>query len=121
MKTSEAKRKEPAAQAPKASRSTRPAAAPQQKKDAVRVPAEPAARVETPRPATAATDGTLPMPDLTKYGVTERDARAHVAHCEPCGKAHHHVVKNPKDAMALDSFGRRIATCLAVNAQKTSA
>jgi hypothetical protein len=30
-------------------------------------------------------------------------------------------VKNPKDAMALDSFGRRIATCVAVNAPKTPA
>jgi len=120
MKSSEAKRKEPAAQAPKASRSTRPAA-PQQRKDAVHAPAEPATRVDTPRAATAANDGTLPMPDLTKYGVAERDARAHVTHCEPCSKAHHHVVKNPKDAMALDSFGRRIATCVAVNAPKTPA
>jgi hypothetical protein len=115
MKSSEAKRKEPATQAPKASRGTRPGAAP--RKEAARAAEAP--RVEPPRPAAA--EGSLPMPDLTKYGVTERDARAHVVHCEPCGRAHRHVVKNPRDAMALDAFGRHIATCLAVHGEKAPA
>jgi hypothetical protein len=53
------------------------------------------------------------MPDLTAFGVSQRDADAHVGQCEPCGRAYKHVVKNPKDAMALQSFGRNIACCLA--------
>ena len=113
MKSSEAKRKEPANHAAKASRGAQPVAPP--KKEAPRVqPEQP--RPEQPRPA--ATDGQLAMPDLSKYGVTERDARQHVGQCEPCGRAHRHVLKNPKDVMALDAFGRHIATCLAVQGDK---
>jgi len=109
MKTSEAKRK-PVSQGAKASRevgtgtraqgSTRPF------------------QVEQPR--AGATDGTAPMPDLGKYGIVESAAREHVRQCESCGRAHKHVVKNPRDAMALDTFGRHMATCLAVQATKTN-
>jgi len=53
------------------------------------------------------------MPDLTNFGVASSDAQAHVGQCEPCGRAHRHVVKNPKDVMALESFGHHIASCLA--------
>ena len=74
-------------------------------------------RVDTePRRAPAApADGKAgsTMPDLTAFGVTQRDAEAHVGQCEQCGRAHRHVLKNPKDAMALESFGRNIACCLA--------
>jgi hypothetical protein len=77
----------------------------------------PHAQPEKPRPAAA--DGSLPMPDLGQYGVKEPEARAHVAQCESCGRAHKHVVKNPKDVMALDAFGRHIAACIAVNQTKT--
>ena len=78
-------------------------------------PARPAA-VERPQPAPperTAGSAVVPMPDLTGFGVDADAARAHIAQCEECGRAHRHVVKNPKDAMALDSFGRHIAVCLA--------
>ena len=55
------------------------------------------------------------MPDLTTFGVDQGDAQAHVGGCEQCGRAYRHVVKNPKDAMALQSFGRNLAVCLAAN------
>jgi len=88
-----------AAPAPRASKSARPAA------------------VERPQPALPperpASSGVVAMPDLTGFGVDADAARTHVAQCEECGRAHRHVVKNPKDAMALDSFGRHIAVCLA--------
>ena len=64
-------------------------------------------------PARAAGNAGSPMPDLTTFGVDQRDAQAHVGQCEQCGRASRHVVKNPKDAMALQSFGRNIAVCLA--------
>ena len=78
-------------------------------------PARPAT-VERPQPAPperTTSSAVVPMPDLTGFGVDADSARAHIAQCEECGRAHRHVVKNPKDAMALDSFGRHIAVCLA--------
>ncbi len=86
---------------------------------AVAAPKEaPHAQPEKPRPAA---DGALPMPNLAQYGVSEGEARTHVAQCETCARAHKHVVKNPKDTMALDSFGRHIASCIAVNQKSTPA
>ena len=66
-------------------------------------------------PPTARTDGngSSSMPDLKTFGVDQADAQAHIGQCEQCGRAYRHVVKNPKDAMALQSFGRNIAVCLA--------
>ena len=58
-------------------------------------------------------NGSVPMPDLTAFGVDQGHAQAHVAACEQCGRAYRHVVKNPKDAMALQYFGRNLAVCLA--------
>ena len=105
MKTGEAKRKQqPSNQAAKPSREPQPAVRAQKE---VRP-------VQPQQPRAGATDGSLPIPDLGKYGVTEHDAREHLRLCEPCGRAHKHVIKNPKDVMALDAFGRHIATCLAV-------
>ena len=40
--------------------------------------------------------------------------------CEACGRAHRHVVKNPRDAMALESFGRHLASCLAGKQAKSA-
>jgi hypothetical protein len=118
MKNGEAKRKQPSTPAPRAARDVA-AGAPKQApkeapKEARRVPPEP------PR-AAAAPNGDAPLPDLTKYGVSEPEARSHLRQCEPCGRAHKHVVKNPKDVMALDAFGRHIATCLAVQGDKAHA
>ena len=78
---------------------------------------------ETPAPRPARPDGSAsaPMPDLTAFGVEQRDAQAHIAQCEPCERAHRHVVKNPKDAMALQSFGRNISVCLAGKQTKSPA
>jgi len=76
-------------------------------KEPRRAPAEP------PAAARADAKAASTMPDLTAFGVSQRDADAHVGQCEPCGRAYKHVVKNPKDTMALQSFGRNIACCLA--------
>jgi hypothetical protein len=78
---------------------------------------------ETPAPRPARPDGSAsaPLPDLTAFGVDQRDAQTHIAQCEPCGRAHRHVVKNPKDAMALQSFGRNISVCLAGKQAKSPA
>ena len=111
MKTGEPKRKQPTDSAAKASRAL----------DAAAHAAKEGRRVQAEQPRAGATDGSVPMPDLTKYGVSEREAREHVGRCEPCGRAHKHVAKNPQDVMALDSFGRRIATCLAVQGDKARA
>jgi len=92
------KPKAKAAPAPRASKAVRPA---------------PAERPQPAAPARPAASSVVAMPDLTGFGVDADEARAHVATCEECGRAHRHVVKNPKDAMALDSFGRHIAVCLA--------
>ena len=80
-------------------------------RETVRMNVEPR-RVAAPAPQPKDT-GAAPMPDLTQFGVSASDAQAHVARCEDCRRAHNHVTKNPKDAMALESFGRRIGTCLA--------
>jgi hypothetical protein len=61
------------------------------------------------------------MPDLTTFGIDQGHAQAHVAMCEQCGRAYRHVVKNPKDAMALQSFGRNVAVCLAGKPAKVPA
>ena len=84
--------------APRASRPARPA---------------PAERPQPAAPERPASSAVVPMPDLSGFGIEADAARAHVAQCEECGRAHRHVVKNPKDAMALDSFGRHIAVCVA--------
>ena len=73
----------------------------------------PPAKAEAPRPVPPNGNGGVPMPDLTTFGIDQGDAQAHVGVCEQCGRAHRHVVKNPKDAMALQSFGRNLAVCLA--------
>jgi len=107
MKTAAQTKKQPSK--PKAKSAREATAAPRASKLA-RPPAErpqPAAPVRTPAAAV------VPMPDLAGFGVDADAARAHVGQCEECGRAHRHVVKNPKDAMALDSFGRHIAICLA--------
>jgi hypothetical protein len=70
----------------------------------------------SPMPARA--DGEIKLPDLGAFGVSERDARAHLAVCESCGRASRHVAKNPKDVTALQHFGRNLSACLAVNAPK---
>jgi len=93
--------------------------------------ATPARRTEKPTPPVHAApapttprtdaDGTSPMPDLKAFGVDQQAAQAHVAQCEACGRAHRHVMKNPKDAMALQSFGRNISVCLAGKQTKSPA
>jgi hypothetical protein len=124
MKNGQAKRKEPSTQAAaKPSRDTSTGA--RGEKEARRVaPEQPrpeAPKHEQPRPAAASPSGELPIPDLAKYGISESEARAHLRTCQTCGVAHRHVVKNPKDVMALDSFGRRIASCVAVQGDKQHA
>jgi hypothetical protein len=103
MKTSEAKRKQPSPEKAKAVREAAPAR--RVDKEAQRAPAE-APREKDAGPGVA-------IPNLASWGVSEGDARTHLGVCEDCGRAHRHVMKNPKDTMALDSFGRRIAVCLA--------
>jgi hypothetical protein len=103
MKSAEPKQKQASKNGAKASRDAEPAR--RIDKDPRRAPAE-APRAKDTEPGS-------PMPDLATFGVSQGDARAHVGACEDCGRAHRHVVKNPKDAMALESFGRRIASCLA--------
>jgi len=108
MKSAAQTKKQPSKPKAKAAREATPA--PRASKPARPVP------VEHPQPAAPArTVGSpvVPMPDLTGFGVDADAARAHVGQCEECGRAHRHVVKNPKDTMALDSFGRHIAVCLA--------
>jgi len=79
-------------------------------------------RVQAEAPPTVSPDGSgnSPMPDLSTFGIEQRDAQAHVGQCEPCGRAHRHVVKNPRDAMALESFGRHLASCLAGKQAKSA-
>jgi hypothetical protein len=73
----------------------------------------PAAKAEAPRTVPSSGSGSAPMPDLTTFGIDQSHAQAHVGVCEQCGRAYRHVVKNPKDAMALQSFGSNLAVCLA--------
>ena len=111
MKSAAQTKKKPTAKAtakasPKASRSPLPA------RPARKAPA-PVAPMEAPRPVPAAANGGVAMPDLSAVGVDGHVAETHVAQCEDCGRAHRHVVKNPKDVMARESFGHKIAACLA--------
>ena len=73
----------------------------------------PPAKVEAARTVPPNGGGGVSMPDMSTFGIDQGDAQAHVGVCEQCGRAHRHVVKNPKDAMALQSFGRNLAVCLA--------
>src|SRR5262245_59550866 len=66
-----------------------------------------------PKPVPANGNGSAPMPDLKAFGIDGGDAQAHISRCEDCGRAYRHVMKNPKDAMALQSFGRKLAACAA--------
>jgi len=81
----------------------------------------PPAKVEAPRTVAPNGSGGAPMPDLTTFGIDRSHAQAHVGVCEQCGRAHRHVVKNPKDAMALQSFGRNLSVCLAGKQAKVPA
>jgi hypothetical protein len=81
----------------------------------------PPAKAEAPRTVPPSGNGSTPMPDLTTFGVEQGQAQAHVGLCEQCGRAYRHVVKNPKDAMALQSFGRNLAVCLAGKPAKVPA
>ena len=76
-------------------------------------PATPSAKAVAPRTVPPNGNASVPMPDLTTFGVDAGDAQAHVGQCEHCGRAYRHVVKNLKDAMALLSFGRNLTVCLA--------
>jgi hypothetical protein len=117
MKSTAAKPKQATKSPAKAASRTEPV---RRVEKATRVEREtPRVQAATPRPAAPAADASTPMPDLTAFQVPQRDAQAHVAQCEPCGRAYRHVVKNPKDAMALQSFGKNIASCLAVNAERS--
>src|SRR5262249_38227732 len=106
-------KKQPSKESAKASREATPA----------RRAEKPAPRVqpEAPRPATADGNSTVPMPDLKEFGVAQHDAQAHVGQCEQCGRAYRHVMKNPKDTMARESFARNVAVCLAGKQLKTQA
>ena len=111
MKSAEPKRKSASKDGAKASREGEPVR--RVDKETRRAPAE--------APRARETEASTPMPDLTPFGVSQSDARAHVGACEECGRAYRHVVKNPKDAMALESFGRRIGSCLAGKQEKAHA
>src|SRR5262249_8384229 len=76
---------------------------------------------EAPRAVSPDGNGKSSMPDLSTFGIEQRDAQAHVGQCESCGRAHRHVVKNPRDAMALESFGRHLASCLAGTQEQSHA
>jgi hypothetical protein len=113
MKSATQTKRQPSKESAKASREATP----------VRRAEKPTPRVQAEAPRTAAADGnsTVPMPDLKPFGIAQHDAQAHVGQCEQCGRAYRHVVKNPKDTMALESFGRNIAVCLAGKQTKTPA
>lgn len=112
MKTAAQPKKQPSKPTTKASREATPVAR----------AAKPTPPVQAAAPRVPA-DGntTTPMPDLKAFGVEQGAAQAHVAQCENCGRAHRHVLKNPKDVMALESFGRNVAVCLASSKPKTPA
>jgi hypothetical protein len=105
MKSAAQTKRPPSKETPRASRDT----------TAVRGAEKETRRVHVEAPRAAAADGntTSPMPNLSGFGIEHRDAQAHVGQCEACGRAYRHVVKNPKDVMALESFGRHLASCLA--------
>jgi len=89
----------------------------------VRRAAKPASPVnaEVPQTVPPKANGGVPMPDLSTFGIDPGQAQAHVGLCEQCGRAHRHVAKNPKDAMALQSFARNLAVCLAGTPAKVPA
>jgi hypothetical protein len=118
MKSAAQTKRQPSKETAKASRKATPA--PRAKKTARPVQAE-AVRAAAARATPADVIVGPPMPDLTTFGVDQRDAQTHVGECEHCGRAHRHVLKNPKDAMALQSFGRNIAACLARKQAKAPA
>jgi len=105
MKGAAQTKKQPAKATTKASRPATP----------TRRAEKPTAKVQGATPPAVPANGntTTPMPDLKPFGVDLGAAQAHVVQCEQCGRAYRHVMKNPKDAMALDSFGRHVAVCLA--------
>lgn len=76
----------------------------------------PPPRVQTQGAQAASPARELPVPDLSAFGISASDTRAHVGVCESCGRGYRHVAKNPKDVTALQYFGRNLASCLAVNA-----
>ena len=113
MKSAAKTKKQPSREGAKASRDATPVRRTEKVK--------PQVRPETARTAPTSGNGSTPMPDLTAFGVDPQAAQAHVAQCEECGRAHRHVMKNPKDAMALDSFGRKISVCIAGEQAKAPA
>src|SRR5262245_62800237 len=48
-------------------------------------------QAEAPRTASPES-GNSPMPDLSTFGIEQRDAQAHVGQCEACGRAHRHEI-----------------------------
>jgi hypothetical protein len=124
MKSAAQTKRKPSKETAKASRKATPA--PRAKKtarpkEAVQPDRPPAVQPEAARPTAPDVIVGPPMPDLTSFGVDQRDAQAHVGGCDHCGRAHRHVLKNPKDAMALQYFGRNIAACLARKQAKAPA
>ena len=110
MKSTAQTKRQPSKETAKPSRKAtpvRPAEKPAQAAKAA------SAAAAAPQPVSPSGNGGVPMPDLTTFGIDQGDAQAHVGRCEECGRAYRHVVKNPKDAMALQSFGRNLAVCLA--------
>jgi len=119
MKSAAQTKKQPSKPSTKASRPATPARHAE--------PATPRIQAASPRPAAPAASApspgntTIPMPDLKAFGVDQGSALAHIGQCEQCGRAHRHVAKNPKDVMAIESFGRNLAVCLAGKQAKTPA
>lgn len=118
MKSTAQTKRQPAKATAKQSRDAMPVRraakpAPVAKAEARAAKPVPPVTTEAPRTVPPHGNGSVPMPDLTTFGVDQGQAQAHVAGCEQCGRAYRHVVKNPKDAMALQSFGRNLAVCLA--------
>jgi hypothetical protein len=113
MKTTAQTKRQPSKETAKQPRNATPVRA--AKKSA------PPAKADAPLTVAPKSTAAASMPDLTTFGVDARDAQSHVDVCEHCGRAYRHVVKNPKDAMALQSFGRNLAVCLAGGQAKASA
>jgi len=110
MKSAAQTKKQPGKPKAKASR----AASPVRRTAKVKAQVGPETTRTTPVQRTAGT----PVPDLTAVGVDPQTAEAHVALCERCGPAHRHVMKNPRDTMALEHFGRNLSLCLARSQKK---
>ena len=112
MKTAVKTKKQPSKKPAAASRKATPVQRTQKPK--------PEVRPEPTRTAPVNPTAGSAVPDLTTVGVDPHAAGAHVAQCEECARAHRHVLKNPKDAMALESFARRISVCLAREAKASA-